>query len=355
MSVTPELTRVATALRAGEPSPEVTVRDFLWWFFAERRGYRIVQHIKRQLKKAGLRTVPNFEYVWIDGLISFELVKDTPDTAEPSSPPIEVSVPEGASDEGAGPVWVSKEATYRIARLNAANQKVVSAHPQDSLKSIITKMMAGGFSQLPVMQNDRDVRGIVSWLTIGSRLALGVGGTTALALSEPHHEIASERSIFDAIPIILKSDYVLVRDPENRISGIITAADLSLQFKELTEPFLLLSEIENLLRNLIGDRFSVKELTEAQDPGDKARGPITNVTDLSFGEYVRLLQKPERWDKLAIEVDRTMFCEKLDQVRIIRNDVMHFDPDGVGEGELTQLREFTRFLQQLMTVLGREM
>ena len=59
------------------------------------------------------------------------------------------------------------------------------------------------------------------------------------------------------------------------------------------------------------------------------------------------------WAKLEIEVDRVMFCEQLDQVRIIRNNVMHFDPDGVGETELTQLRDCTRFLQQLMTVLGR--
>jgi hypothetical protein len=216
-------------------------------------------------------------------------------------------------------------------------------------------MMAGGFSQLPVMQNERDVKGLVSWQTIGSRLALGVGGTAARDVSEPHQEIRSDRSIFDAIPIILANDYVLVRDEKNVISGIITAADLSLQFRELTEPFLLLSEIENLLRNLIGDRFSAEELKEACDARDDGRGEITTIADLSLGEYIRLMQKPERWDKLGIAVDRVMFCNKLDQVRIIRNDVMHFDPDGIGESELAQLREFTRFLQQLMTVLGRKL
>lgn len=354
MSDSPELDKVANALRSGEESPIVTVRDFLWWFYAERRGYRIVRHIKRQLDEAGLRTVPNFEHVWIDANITFELVEsDSPEDEKDAVEPIELVASEGADDEGSGPIWVSKEATYRIARLAAANQPVVAANPQEPLKSIITKMMAGGFSQLPVMQNDRDVRGIVSWQTIGSRLALGVGGNTAADVSEAHHEINASRSIFDAIPIILATDYVLVRDDTNRISGIITAADLSLQFKELTEPFLLLSEIENLLRNLIGDRFSADELMDAQDPSDSGRGPVATIADLSFGEYIRLLQKPERWERLAIEVDRTMFCEKLDQVRVIRNDVMHFDPDGIGEGELSQLREFTRFLQQLMTVLGR--
>ncbi|MBA3511291.1 MAG: CBS domain-containing protein [Sphingomonas sp.] len=359
MAVTPSsrLEGIARKLRSGEDSPTITVRDFLWWFGAQRRGYWIVRQIKSRLQEFGLRTIPNFEYAWIDGSIIFELLLETDTEAEGTAEPVEVEISptEGTASEGSGAIWVSREATYRISRLAAANKTVVSANPQEPLRSIITRMMAGGFSQLPVMQNDREVRGIVSWQTIGSRLALGVGGTCASDLSEPHHEIRSDRSIFDAIPTILASDYVLVRDDTNKISGIITAADLSLQFRELTEPFLLLSEIENLLRNLIGDRFSAEELAEACDSSDVGRGPVATIADLSFGEYIRLLQKPERWEKLTIEVDRVMFCEKLDQVRIIRNDVMHFDPDGVGESELTQLREFTRFLQLLMTVLGRKL
>lgn len=357
MGVHPNLTKIADALKAGEESPPVTVRNFIWWFFAERRGYRIVQHIRRQLKNAGLRTVPNFEYAWIDAPIVFDLLEEEalepPAHAEPEE--AIVAIADGSDVEGATPVWVSKEATYRISRLAAANQSVVSAKPDEALSSVITKMMAGGFSQLPVMPNERDVKSIVSWQTIGSRLALGVGGLTAKDLSEPHQEIRSDRSIFEAIPVILASDYVLVRDEKNLISGIITAADLSLQFRELTEPFLLLSEIENLLRNLMGDRFPAEELNEACDARDAGRGEVTTIADLSLGEYIRLLQKPERWEKLGIAVDRVMFCEKLDQVRVIRNDVMHFDPDGIGEGELSQLREFTRFLQQLMTLLGRSL
>lgn len=355
-----KLDEIAARLRKGESSPSVRVRDFLWWFSAQRRGHWVVRRIRYRLKNAGLRTVPDFEHPWLDGSITFQLL-DPPKRKKEKLPVEETQNPEDGQeialqeveeDAAAGPIWVSKEATYRISRLKAANKPVVSVSPDETLPQVITKMMAGGFSQVPVMTSPREVKGIVSWQTIGCRLALGVDGETAKQVSEPHHEIRTDRSIFEAIPLIMANDYVLVRDEENRISGIITAADLSLQFRELTEPFLLLSEIENLLRNLIGDRFSSSEFEEACDTRDGSRGPIETVSDLNFGEYIRLLQNPDRWPRLNISVDRVMFCERLDQVRQIRNDVMHFDPDGIGEDELLQLRDFTRFLQQLSTIVG---
>jgi CBS domain len=239
-----KLKDIANALRKGQSSPSVRVRDFLWWFSAQRRGYWVVRRIRTQLVEAGLRTVPNFEHVWIDAYIDFELHKPksgkgTPAAAKASTEaPPEILISDSGDDDASGPIWVTREATYRISRLKVANKDVVSVTPDETLPQIITKMMAGGFSQLPVMTGERDVKGIISWQTLGCRLALGVDGQTARHLSEPHHEIRDDRSIFDAIPVIMANDYVLVRDSQNKVSGIITAADLSLQFRELTEPFL---------------------------------------------------------------------------------------------------------------------
>jgi hypothetical protein len=109
---------------------------------------------------------------------------------------------------------------------------------------------------------------------------------------------------------------------------------------------LLLSEIENLVRNMIGDRFSPAELASARDPSAIDRA-IHTAADLTFGEYIRLLQNPDRWTKLGKPVDRAIFCENLDRVREIRNDVTHFDPDGITDEDLERLRDFTGFLKQL--------
>ena len=44
--------------------------------------------------------------------------------------------------------------------------------------------------------------------------------------------------------------------------------------------------------------------------------------------------------KLRLRVDRAVLTSLLDDVRKVRNDVMHFDPDGIGDGDLAVLRKF---------------
>jgi len=68
---------VATQLRAGEPSPMITVRSFLLWFHSQRRGRWVVQWIRESLNNVGLPTVPDFESTYIDGFIQFELIAQT--------------------------------------------------------------------------------------------------------------------------------------------------------------------------------------------------------------------------------------------------------------------------------------
>jgi hypothetical protein len=71
------------------------------------------------------------------------------------------------------------------------------------------------------------------------------------------------------------------------------------------------------------------------------------VTDLNFGGYVRILQDPATWAKVATNLDRGTFVAYLERVREIRNDTMHFDPDGVDKDDLKELRDFAGLLKQV--------
>ncbi len=87
MAVPARLHDVAEQLKKGEsPRPE-TVRSFLGWFGAERRGYYIVLGIRSALKQEGVQTVPDFESAYIDAVIEFRLVEPPP-----PAPPTEGSV-----------------------------------------------------------------------------------------------------------------------------------------------------------------------------------------------------------------------------------------------------------------------
>jgi CBS domain-containing protein len=346
------LAEIAGQLREGRPTPSITVREFLNWFGVYRRGYWIVRDIREALKYAGLETNPDFESIYIDSPIEFTFAgqslsgPELPQESERPKPEPPVAATENVA-VATSPAYA--DPTSRISKLAAANRSVISVKLDSTLQEAITLMLSNDFSQLPVMTSDRVVKGVISWASIGSRLGLGKQGTLVRELMDEHHEIRADASLFSAIPIIVQNQYVLIRGADELITGIVTASDLSIQFQQLSEPFLLLGEIENHIRRLIGDHFEVAELAAARDPSDADR-PIVRVADLSFGEYIRLLENGDRWNKLGLAADRKTFIAQLGAVRVIRNDVMHFDPDPLPDSDLDALRRFARFLQRLQAL-----
>jgi CBS domain-containing protein len=276
-------------------------------------------------------TSPDFEYTYIDGYIGFVSAptKGDPTTADLASTPI--------------------DPTYKIARLESANREPTSVKPEATLKQAVTLMLTNDFSQLPVMSGPRDVKGVVSWKTIGSRLALKRPCDTVKDCMEPAHLVSSDESFFSAMGTIAAYDYVLVQGRDKKICGIVTASDINDQFRRLAEPFLIVGEIENGIRRLIHGKFTEKELNDSKAPGEDGR-PIEGVADLTFGEYIRLIENEKRWKKLGLEIDRGEFMTRLNKIREVRNDVMHFDPDGLEPSDLELLNEFAQFLKQLRDV-----
>jgi hypothetical protein len=198
------------------------------------------------------------------------------------------------------------------------------------------------------MEGERTLKGAVTWQSIGTRLSLGRASTTVQDCLEDAAVLESNVSLFSAIPTIVERGFVLVKDGQNMICGIVTTTDLSLQFRQLAEPFLLLGEIERHLRRLSDGKFSAEELAGAKDPNDTSR-TIHDLADMTFGEHIRLLENPGRWAALKLHIDRATFVAQLNEVRDIRNDVMHFDPDGTAPSELDKLRQFVRLLGALQS------
>lgn len=326
-----KLKAIAAQLKKGVAPQRESVRSLLWWFHAERRGYNVVRRVRSSLKRHGLTTSPDFEYSYIDGFVSFE------------------KAAEGNQGEELEAGTATADPTYRIGRLPSANKSPTVAKPDFTLQQAVTLMLTNDFSQLPVMTGPREVKGVISWKTIGSRLALKRPCLHVRDCMEPAHVVLIDESLFSAIATIASHDYVLVQATDKTISGIVTASDFNDQFRILAEPFLVVGEIENGVRRMLHGKFTVKELEEAKAPGEDGR-VIEGPADLSFGEYIRLVEPEKRWRKLRLEIDRTEFVSRLNRVREIRNDVMHFDPDGLAPEQMLFLREFAQFLKRLRDV-----
>ncbi len=371
----------AQRLKDGYRVNRITVRDFLRHFGAERRGAVKVQEIRNILDELGLKTDPDFETIWIDAPIWLQLkgsnssderevpfsdetsvdgssamdddiilegtpssvaaaqvqAKSAPVSDEPETPALERNN-DGASGD---------DPTFRIGSLPAANKTLIVVNQDDQLSRAITLMLEHDFSQLPVMQGERDVKGMVTWKSIVKKGVLGGPREYVRDCREDVRIVDSDRTLFAEIPTIVEYGYVLVRNSKDRkITGIVTASDLSLQFQTLAEPFLLLREIELHVRKLLAAKVPLTQFEILPERTSIDKKP-QSVSDLTFGEYVRLIQHPEIWRKLDLNIDSQVFTALLDDVRNIRNDVMHFDPDPMTDVELNTLKRAARFMQQL--------
>ncbi len=306
-----------------KPSPErVTAREFIAWFGFKRRSQWLVSLVRNKMEELGLRTVPDFERLWIDAEISIELV----------------------TTGGAEAQTSSDDPSVRIGMLEAANKKPVSIAPDKPITEATTVMQMNDYSQLPVMTSEWAVKGVISWQSIGRRQALGKQCNLVRECMDTAKEIDFSAPLVDATKEILEHDYVLVRGETRNITGIVTPSDIAGQFMKLAGPFFAIGEIEGYLRLLVKGKFTLNELNEASLNQDDKQS-ITGPADLTFGDYCQLLGKPEHWERLSIEVDRGEFVKRLDDVRGIRNDVMHFTPDGLDPEDRNKMDAFAKFLR----------
>jgi predicted transcriptional regulator len=365
-------------LKQGEPIYRVRVRRLLELAGAERRGYVIAQKIRKVLDAHGLVTIPDFEFTWIGNLVRIRLasVADaqasieadldrvpqeqglsdesivdpalsdqsqlplaTEAVAQPLNAPLEASAPQAADPD----VTFSVDPIVRVASLAAANRGVVSISIDYKLEKATTLMLFENYSQLAVMQGDRDVKGMISWESIARRSMQSPPGTVRDCMIEARIVNATD-ALFDILPQVEQYGYVLVRD-KGKITGIVTATDFATELASMSQAFMSIGTIERLIRNrlhacLLDDDFrKLEEHSRALADKDFAR--------LTFGENVRLMERPEIWIRLNLAVDKAEFTKRLGVITEIRNDVMHFGPDPLSASERKSLEQMESFLRHV--------
>ncbi|MFW6289557.1 MAG: CBS domain-containing protein [Mariniphaga sp.] len=235
-----------------------------------------------------------------------------------------------------------------IGLLHSANKDPITVTREAKLKEAITLMMMHNFSQLPVVSGSRTVHGVITWESVGYGLTNDCKSELVKDFISSDVTIVDyETPLLDAVPLILENQFVLVQGSDKSLCGIVTLTDISAQFLKVSEPFILLEQIENHVRQILDGKFLVDELKEYCQFGDFER-EIEYIDDLSFGDYIRVIQKPENWDRLQLSIERTHFIKHLDRIREIRNDIMHFDPDGINPEQKEELIKMAKFLAEVI-------
>lgn len=366
-------------LKEGKPIYRVRVRRLLELAGSERRGYVIVQKIRRVLVAHSLVTIPDFELAWIDSLVRIRLASDrdgqesiepnldrvteeqessdesivdpaisdqsqspldTETVAEPLNAPLGTASPE-ATDAS---VTSSVDPIVRVASLAAANRGVVSLSINDELDKATTLMLFENYSQLAVMQGARDVKGMISWESIARRSMQSPPPSTVQDCMIDARIVNATDSLFDTLPQVEQYDYVLVRD-KGKITGIVTATDFATALASMSQAFMSIGTIERLIRSRLHPCLIEADLTHLQQHSRALAEK--DFARLTFGENVRLMERPEIWVRLKMAVDKAEFTRRLLVITEIRNDVMHFGPDPLSASQKRSLEQMESFLRHV--------
>jgi restriction system protein len=231
--------------------------------------------------------------------------------------------------------WASRAPTS--CRLSAWCPRITG----ESLEKAQGLMSARGYSQLAVMSGPRDLDGAVSWESIARAGLIKTRVTLADAMIRHPTVVHASDMLLEQIDTIFRRGFVFVRGDDHRITGIVTAADLTVQFRDLTTPFFQLGECEGHLRRCIDRVFDAEELRLAT-----SNRRLMRADDMTFGEYKRLLDNEERWKLMRWRVERETFIECLDAARRVRNKVMHFGED-LTDADKDHLLQFYNFMRAL--------
>jgi hypothetical protein len=155
--------------------------------------------------------------------------------------------------------------------------------------------------------------------------------------------------LFEVARKVQQDGCVLVRGRDGRLRGPLGLLDLAEIFGEQLEPFVLAGEVERTLRDAVEAL-----LPEAAAAMREQRPTPVHNAPLGLGECQAILQEPARWEGLGLPMDRGQFIAELNNVRGIRNDLVHFNPDGVDAAGVRRLRAFAVALRASTgTVLAR--
>jgi CBS domain. len=330
-------------IKQSKKSKKTTPKAITNKFGVKKRGWKVIEAINSLLEKYELTAEPEFGNAYFYGEIEIipkpklgansDIKKHKYSNPIPRLSLLRAANIQKLADEGEDPIGL------------------ITVKKENSLIEASTLMLRHDFSQLPVLAGKRDVTGLISWKSIGIALSLGKPCSTVADCLTEVDVLSIDEPIFKAVSIILEKEVVLVKDNTKMISGIVTASDIASLFHELAEPFLIIEQIENLVRRLLDDKLTFDDIKNVLDINSYDK-EIKTLSDLTFGHYVRIIENKQLFDKLGINVDRAILQKTLDDVRKVRNDVMHFNPEELQDEDLCILRDALHFLSTIANMIG---
>ncbi|GAC1620186.1 MAG: hypothetical protein NVS4B7_12290 [Ktedonobacteraceae bacterium] len=203
------------------------------------------------------------------------------------------------------------------------------------VREALKLMVENDFSQLPVLDKNGNLSGIISEQTIVRYYYYVRGNVSLLDLTVDHCQtppvtLVPESDLFEALDA-LKNVYAIVIVKGREPIGILTDYDASSFFRDLSEGLILVQDIELTLRRYIEtvipeEKAMVAALMLAFGPDRRDHSkPGREYDKMDFGDHIQLITADSNWPKFkGVFEPNELFFSLMDQVRDIRNQLVHF-------------------------------
>jgi CBS domain-containing protein len=151
-----------------------------------------------------------------------------------------------------------------VGNLKSALNGVTSVAPNATFDEAITLMLLNGYSQLAVLSGSHTLRGAITWQSIAYARNSNPHASFAAAIVRAH-EARYDQELVEILPDLETWDFVFVRNEKNEVAGIVTTADVVGKYRELSTPFILIGELDQVLRQLIARTFTLQDVTSLCD------------------------------------------------------------------------------------------
>jgi CBS domain-containing protein len=204
-----------------------------------------------------------------------------------------------------------------------------------SVREALITMVQYDYSQLPVINSEGNLIGIISDQSISRNMYLLDEKISILNLPVNHClddpiTLPPEADVFEALDRLENTFAIVIVEGKKPI-GIITDYDTTHFFRDLTEGLILVRDIEEMLRQFIESIYPTEAaLNKALviflgSKNNNASEPKKPYDQMTFGNYQYFVTHDEIWPSFEnVFYSKELFFQHMDQVRNIRNQLAHF-------------------------------
>jgi len=224
-----------------------------------------------------------------------------------------------------------------LSQILEGRRKPTCIRQTQTIGEALQVMLGNSYNQLPVVDENGQLKGLLSFRTI-LRTYFHTGGKVDLLslqvsnCQEPAPTLMPADDLLEALNLLRdRQTYGIVIVENNVPVGILTHSDMTAFFRATSELQILVENIELTLRNYIETVFPDEAsrnqaiiLSLGTDREDKTK-PARSYEYLGFMDEMKLITDPDNWDKFqGVLEPKDLFWNLMNQVRVTRNQLAHF-------------------------------